>query len=110
MEKKHYFVSVQARSILEGQGDAAYEFEIEASEEDIDRLKAMFDEIEAFEQDGWFRSHVPFVPYHNDQANDGYDYYLKEVYRLLYETGTEETKRHLATMMDGFATMGQPEP
>ncbi|RED55101.1 hypothetical protein [Cohnella lupini] len=56
MEKQKYYVSVQSRTIMSQQGDAAYEFE------------------------------------------DGYDYYLREIYKTIQQLGTEETRDHISTM------------
>jgi hypothetical protein len=39
VEKKKYYISVGPGEVMENQGDAAFEFEIEATEEDVDRLQ-----------------------------------------------------------------------
>ncbi|CAI6045014.1 hydrolase [Cohnella sp. JJ-181] len=98
MGKSTYYVSVQARTINTQRGDAAYEFEIEAGDEELVQLRELFDSMDEFDQAGYWRAHLPYLEYHNDAENDGYDYYLKEVYNRLSEWGTEETKRHIATM------------
>lgn len=98
MEKNKYYVSVQAGTILPNQGDAAYEFEIEAADEEIHKLKLLFDEKREWEEATFFRAPIPGIPYHQDKANDGYDYVLKEIYSLLGELGTQATSDHIATM------------
>ncbi|MFC3798597.1 hypothetical protein [Cohnella sp. GCM10012308] len=98
MEKSKYYVSVQARTINTHRGDAAFEFEIEAGEEELAQLQELFDSMDEFDQAGYWRAHLPFLEYSNDLENDGYDYYLKEIYRRLSDWGTDETKRHIATM------------
>lgn len=99
-EKKTYYVSVLARTILEGKGDAAYEFEIVASEEEIEQLKELFDGLESSEQQTYFQAHYLGYPYHQDTANDVYDRDLKAIYRMLRELGTPETRSHIDTIAD----------
>lgn len=106
MDKKTYYVSVQAGSVLENQGDAAYEFEIVASERDIDLLEEQFGLLSDWDNSSAFRAHLPGVPYHQDREQDGYDYTLTEVYRMLYKLGTDETKRTIAQMLP----VGEQEP
>jgi len=33
-----------------------------------------------------------------DKENDAYDYYNKEIYRMIHDLGTEETKKHIESM------------
>ncbi|MCZ8521859.1 MULTISPECIES: hypothetical protein [Paenibacillus] len=98
MERKKYYVSVQSKTIMENQGDAAYELEIEATEEQILQLLDLFEEEEDFELDTFIRAQIPGVPYHHDSANDGYDIVLKDIYRTIHNLGTEETKQHIEKM------------
>ncbi|WP_274648728.1 hypothetical protein [Paenibacillus humicola] len=98
MDKRKYYVSVQARTVLMNQGDAAYELEIEATPEDIRRLNDLFESVETFETQTYFRAQVPGLAYHHDSENDAYDEHLKLTYELLYELGTEETKAHIRSM------------
>lgn len=99
MEKKTYYVSVQAGSVLENEGDAAYEFEIVASEQEVEALMEQFGTLSDADNATAFRAHLPGVPYHQDAELDGYDTALTEVYRTLYELGTEETKQTIADML-----------
>lgn len=98
MPKKRYYVSVQSDAILENQGDAAYEFEIDADEEEISRLQELFDGKQQADNYAFGRAHIPFLEYHHDRENDVHDFYLKEVYGLIHELGTPETKRHIESM------------
>ncbi|TVY10379.1 hypothetical protein [Paenibacillus cremeus] len=96
--KRRYYVSVQSRTIMENQGDAAYELEIDATPEQIDRLRDLFDEKEDYEQDSFIRAHAPGIPYHHDAPNDGYDASLQTIYETLHDLGTKETKDHIESM------------
>ncbi|CAM3413666.1 hypothetical protein [Marinicrinis lubricantis] len=97
--KKTYFVSVQANSILEEKGSAAFEFEIQATDQELDQLAALFEEKEDSENATFRQAGISSVPYHElDDANDTYDATMIDVYKKIYELGTEETKRHIEQM------------
>ncbi len=96
--KKTYYVSVQAQTILEEQGAAAYEFEIEATENDVSRLIELFEDQMEYEHETAERAVVPAIPYHKDTENDRYDATLKEIYRAIYDLGTPDTRSHIKSM------------
>jgi hypothetical protein len=98
MEKKRYYIAVGPGEIMENQGDASYEFEIEATEEEIDRLQELFEDKDNADQSSYVRSHIPFREYHNDEPNDIHDYYLHEVYQMIHNLGTQQTREHIEHM------------
>ncbi|BBH20106.1 hypothetical protein Back11_14510 [Paenibacillus baekrokdamisoli] len=98
MDKRRYYVSVQARSVMHNQGDAAYELEINATTEEVEKLMELFNEWEEFDEQTFFRAQIPTIPYHHDSENDGYDYFLKDIYKAIYQMGTDETKSHISSM------------
>ncbi|MET3290229.1 UNVERIFIED_CONTAM: hypothetical protein ABID98_002799 [Brevibacillus sp. OAP136] len=98
MTKKRYYVSVQAGTIMENQGDAAYELEIDANDFELKLLHDLFQQMHTADYHSFWRAHVVAVPYHFDEENDTYDKLLQQVYTLLYQNGTPETQRHIATM------------
>jgi len=98
MDKKRYYISVQSRTIMEQQGDASYELEIEATPDELLKLNELFDLWDDFDSKTFFRAPIPGIPYHHDSENDGYDYYLREIYNFIYQNGTEETRNHIVTM------------
>jgi hypothetical protein len=98
MRKKRYYVSVSAGTVMENQGDAAYELEIEATEQDVLALQELFEQKNATDFDTFFRAHIPAVPYHYDRENDDYDAHLKKIYSLMYRVGTDETREHIKSM------------
>jgi len=98
MEKKTYYVSVQAGTVLPNEGDAAFEFEIQATEEEVEQLIELFNSKRETEEDTFIRAPVPAIPYHQDEENDNYDAVLKQIYDKIYELGTEETKAAIAAM------------
>ncbi|TXK80020.1 hypothetical protein [Paenibacillus sp. N3.4] len=99
MDKKSYFVSVQSGTIMENQGDSSYELEIKATQDEVEQLGEIFEEMDNFDQSSAIQvSAAVAIAYHHDESNDGYDYYLKEAYRMINDLGTEDTKRHISTM------------
>lgn len=98
MEKRPYYISVQAKTIMLNQGDATYEFEIMATDEEIDQLYELFEVLDEYEQGTYIRSHVPALPYHHDSYNDACDDTLKEIYLLIGKLGSKQTSEHIASM------------
>lgn len=98
MEKTKYYVSVQAHSILADQGAASYELEISASDYEVEQLQELFDNKLGAEDSTFFRAITPGIPYHIDDENDTFDYYLIEIYKKIYELGTNETQSHIERM------------
>lgn len=98
MEKKTYYVSVQASSVLPEQGDAAYEFEIEATEEEVSVLEEVFDDKYFSENDTIRRAMTPWKLYHKDEENDQYDGHLKDAYQIIHRLGTPETRSFIEQM------------
>jgi hypothetical protein len=98
MGKKTYYVSVQAQTVFENQGDSSYEFEIQADDQQIAGLIELFEEHLMDEEDNQIRMPIPAVPYHHDIENDRYDYSLKKIYQALYDMGNPETRQHIESM------------
>jgi hypothetical protein len=98
LEKTTYYVSVQADTIQEQAAEEHFEFEIEATPEEIDKLQELFAEKEDAEDGTFWRAHVPFLEYHNDEANDQYDKNLKDIYQMIHQLGCDSTKKHIESM------------
>ncbi|NBC67835.1 hypothetical protein GT003_02375 [Paenibacillus sacheonensis] len=98
-ERKTYYVSVQAGSILEDPTATSYELVITANEEELNRLQELFEELASMDEaQTAVYGLTPFSSASDKQINAGTDGLLEDIYRLLYELGTDETKRHVATM------------
>jgi len=99
MDKKTYYIAVASGEILEPKDMSGnFEFEILASEEEIDQLQEMFEDSAEAQDDTAARAMIPVRDYHLDKENDAADYYLTEIYRKLHELGTPETKSHIENM------------
>ena len=106
MDKKTYYVSVQANTILENEGAAAYEFKIHATPEEMNFLQDMMNEKMEFDDATFTRAHLPGMPYHQDVENDDYDDSLKQIYKKIYEYGDEAAKKTIASMdLDEVGTL-----
>jgi len=98
VEKRKYYVSVQAGTVLSDQGAAAYELEILATDEEAEHIRMLMDEKREAEDPNYLHSHVPGIPYHHDLVNDVDDYYIQALYEEIYKVGTEETKKFIDSM------------
>ncbi len=98
MEKTKYYISVQARTIMDHQGDAAYEFDIIASAEEMEQLVELFEDLNDVDEQSLLRGVTPGIPYHHDEVNDDYDANLIQIYQLIYSLGTQSTKAHIREM------------
>lgn len=83
MDRQTYYVSVQAKTIMMQQGDAAYEAEIRATPEEIEQLRSYFIALEEVDDSSAIRNMIPGIPYHHDSENDHYDAILQKIYALL---------------------------
>ncbi|WP_088011026.1 hypothetical protein [Gottfriedia acidiceleris] len=103
MEKRRYYVSVQAKTIVPNQGDAPYELEIDATIDEKHRLERIFHEIDNYDEATGVQA--AFLPSFTSGSQEkslelynGYDYFLKQAYAMIYELGTEETRAHISQM------------
>lgn len=94
-EKNTYYVAVESGEILRTASDSPWNFQIEASDEEITRLRDLFDANYDTEIAGFIRAHVPFVEYSNDPTNDEFDERFYEIYEMLYELGNEEARNFI---------------
>ncbi|WP_239615169.1 hypothetical protein [Cohnella mopanensis] len=96
-DRKTYYVSVGAGQVLEDKEAAAFEFAIHANEAELDKLQELFEEIQdADEDEALSFKGSPTIS--DSPENDTYDALLQEVYRMLHELGTSETRQHIETM------------
>ena len=99
MEKKTYYIAVGSGEILEPEDMTGnFEFEILASEEDIDKLQELFEDTAMTEEDTAVRAMIPYRLFHKDKENDAYDINLQQIYRMIHDLGTPETKKHIERM------------
>ncbi|GGI46317.1 hypothetical protein GCM10008018_16490 [Paenibacillus marchantiophytorum] len=98
MDKKTYYINVGTGEVLEDKEALNYEFEISATEEELDKLRELFEETDNSSQGSYSTSWLPWKVYYHNEANQEYDYYLTEVYRALHQLGSPQTKQHIESM------------
>ena len=98
MKKNKYYVKVGSGEILSDPTLSEWEYEIKATDDEINQLKVLFDRVDLASDHSFWRSLTPAVPYHLDEENDQYDESLSEVYQTLYRLGDENVKNHIESM------------
>jgi len=96
-DRKTYYVSVGAGQILQDREEAAFEFSIRANEAEIDKLQELFQEAQDSDEEEIF-SFEDWPTVSDTPDNEFYESQLKEIYRMLHELGTAETKKHIESM------------
>lgn len=92
LDKNKYYVNIGTKEISINKDGNNDEFIVHATEDEIVNLREIFDEIEQADNRSFWRSHVPYQHYHQDQANDDFDASMKEAFQKIYDFGDEETK------------------
>lgn len=98
-ERKPYYVSVGAGQILEDPGAAAYELDIRANEEELNKLQELFEEYASMDEAEAFHfGRHPFGSASQSRMNAGIEDITTRIYKLLHELGSEQTKSHIDSM------------
>jgi hypothetical protein len=97
-KKKTYYVSMAHGEISQVKTASPWDFQIEATDDEIIQLREYFDQNYSTEIQNFFRAHVPYIQYHYDRENDAYDETLKKIYQLIYKLGNEEAKQHIRSL------------
>lgn len=96
-ERKTYYVAVGAGQVLEDREAAAFEFEIRASDEELNKLQEMFGELSSADEAAAF--HFSSALSVSEERRDAdYNAQLKGIYGYLHRLGTEETRRYIESM------------
>ncbi|WP_449538398.1 hydrolase [Ferdinandcohnia sp. Marseille-Q9671] len=90
--KKTYYISVGSGEISQSKSSSTWEYKIEATDEEVHKLRSLFNENYSNEIEGFLRAHVPYVEYHNDSSNDKYDSTMLQVFKMIYQLGDQEAK------------------
>ncbi|MFC4075876.1 hydrolase [Salinithrix halophila] len=102
MKKKTYYVAIHSGEtfgeILQEKGASPYDFEIEATDEEVRSLNILLGNFAGEDAETFWDSHIPFQAYNERRENDGYDQTLEQVYQRIYELGTPETKQQMEEM------------
>jgi hypothetical protein len=95
--KKPYYITVANGEISQFSTVSPWDFKIEATDDEIIKLRQYFDQVYSSDIKGFYRAHTPYVQYHYDRENDAIDDTNKLIYKMIYELGDEEAKEHIRT-------------
>ncbi|PLT29296.1 hydrolase [Peribacillus deserti] len=96
--KKTYYITVATGQISQDREASEWNFKIEASPDEVRKLREYFDMNASEDWMTFWRAHVPFMEYHQDKSNDNFDGTLKDVYQMIYTLGDTEAKNHIDSM------------
>ncbi|GIO34455.1 MULTISPECIES: hypothetical protein [Paenibacillus] len=96
-EKKRYYISVSHHLIQDVPHDSA-EFEVMMTEAEMSKLKDKLEDLNQEDENTFKRAFIPFKSADHDEAPQGYNDKLIDVYAYLYEIGDEHTKRTIEGM------------
>ncbi|MCA1011038.1 hydrolase [Halobacillus halophilus] len=98
MNKNKYYINVGTQEISLNHDANNDDFVVYATEEEIIKLREIFDEVYNSDMRSFFRAHIPAMPYHQDQDNDDYDVGMKSAFRMIHDLGDEMTREHIEQM------------
>jgi transcriptional/translational regulatory protein YebC/TACO1 len=97
-ERKTYYVAVGAGQVLADPHAAAFEFEIRANREELNKLQEMFEETADEDESAMIRFGPENVTVSEVERSAVYDSQIHDIYKLLHQLGTEDTKRHIESI------------
>lgn len=103
VEKNRYYVTLQAGTTnaeireADPNNPSTYDFEVEASRSQMHELRKMLQEAHIVDVDSYFHGHILFTDLAEDD-NKTYDSILRDIYRMIYQTGTADTKAKMEQM------------
>jgi hypothetical protein len=98
IHRKTYYIGLANGQIFQDRSSSPWNFQIEATDDEINELRRLFNQNEAMEEKNFYRAHIPFMPYHFDQENDDYDHTLYDAYKMIYDLGNEDARTHIEGM------------
>lgn len=97
-QKRTYYISIGAGEIMSTPSASPWEFKIQANDDEITRLREIFDSSQDNSIDDFLRAHVPYVEYSHDPTNDQYDQNLIRIFSMIYKLGDQEAQQHIESM------------
>lgn len=89
------YVSVSDHRIYSHPDDAPWEYAIEVEKQYVPVFQQLFEQVNELEFLNFWRSHLPYIPYHHDETNHTIDLRTKKVYALIHEFSDSETKEFI---------------
>ncbi|WP_057913963.1 hypothetical protein [Peribacillus muralis] len=94
-ERQTYHVDLVSGDVLGQKLEENPSFTIHATDEELAELKQCLEEQHKDDSETYARSHVPYLLYHHDRANDKYDAAMKKLYAIIYRLGDENARNHI---------------
>ncbi|MDA8353049.1 MAG: hydrolase [Firmicutes bacterium] len=102
MEKRKYYVALHSGEImgelLQSPTEAAYQFEIEATDEEARQLNRLLRADSAADTKTFWDAHIPFLYYNQYGTNEGVDQSNQAIYEMVYQLGTPKTKQQIEAL------------
>lgn len=99
MDKATYYVTVEGTINSEQNlNDAPYDFEIQATDEEIGELQALYQKAYNEDFDTFVQANLPLRTKERMKANEDIDHYVSEIYKAIYRLGSDETKQRIAEL------------
>src|SRR5690242_7608306 len=99
MEKETYYVTVDGTIHSEKLiDDAPYDFEVQATEAEINNLQELFQQTYNIDWDTFVQANLPYQTEERQKASTDADQKIKEIYTAIYRLGNEETKRSIESL------------
>lgn len=98
MVRKEYYVDLHEGEIQEAPAEDKKQFTIDATEDEIQLLRAKMDQMSEEDFQTFWRVHRPFIPYDQDNPSDQYDAKMMEAFQMIYELGDSQTKADIEQM------------
>ncbi|MCS0790730.1 hydrolase [Cytobacillus pseudoceanisediminis] len=97
--KKTYYIDIENAQIYTEPVEAAeWQFKIFATDEELAQLNEYINENYDADLKTFARAHVPFLEYHKESKNDEYDASMEGIYKMIYDLGDDEARRHIEGM------------
>lgn len=97
-KKRTFYINLGSQEISQIRDGNNDVFTIQATEEEMFRLRQVLNEVFSADERSFWRSHIPFRHYSEDSQNDDYDYSMREAYKMIYELGDDETKEFIKSI------------
>ncbi|HET7628542.1 MAG TPA: hydrolase [Bacillales bacterium] len=97
MEQRPYYIKIETGEIHSDPTISEWEFQIEATEDDVEQLRRLMEKIDNDSFHTFWRAHVPY-PYHQDEENHQYEDTLARIYRMIYDHGDEKAKAFIESI------------
>ena len=95
MQKRNYYVNIQARTINVVRNADTVEWEINGTAADAERIQEWFDELQEADESPLGQFFQLGIGSDTQENEKYYEYCLRHLYQEMYALGSLETKRQL---------------